>query len=672
MLSMLCGRPCLAADVIETVMLGPGGVDKELPLGRDFYLAGSADASVQEAYVVLVRTRWPFLGLGSTDVGECRKLRDSFGDEPRLGLPGLTTADKLWSKAEKLPALVPDRWSRGTSTDTSYKVLIPGSSFFRQGASYCLFSFVKKKVVNRAAVGFKSFLIEYGDALDKCSRSKCDEAAPTACDVQKPVLDCNDAAAALLVADIQKAFQADQDEQVDPAQVNAAWGVIRTKLGEAARKLKSLPDLINDAVGTWDETLKPQHGPDSTLYSADPPPVGDFVSLPAKDIRGFLLAGLLARKGELSWPEGKGFQVPDAQVIRIGLVADYSQFVVEVQPKDATAPMQRKYIPVAAGAVTLPDSTITLEDAWRLMSGYIKFDGQYLRIKDLRKTLLDDLLTHPGTGAVSAPRLEALTKLAAVTSAWAELLKKVKATLPSDTGNTALLLTQLKFGLFGYQDGAEVVYPLTRPDDPITQLNTLLLEYLDRARTWNGAPEVIKEKTSIKWEDVGTLTPTGRASLTQQRWFDTYFTPVVGRVHVFAETASYDEWYYGVQVFAFANPVNEPMWMNGKDDARRMLGLELAVIPKTGSFGPNDRFSGFAGNGTPGLMLGLVVQPLPYTTMSFGATWHTERESRVAIEESTARFAPYIALAVQANVPGLIRAMVAPATGTAVTDGAKP
>jgi hypothetical protein len=148
-----------------------------------------------------------------------------------------------------------------------------------------------------------------------------------------------------------------------------------------------------------------------------------------------------------------------------------------------------------------------------------------------------------------------------------------------------------------------------------------------------------------------------RGSLTQKRWFDTYFSPVVGRANVVAPSASFSEWYLGMLIFPWANSVDEPMWINGAEDLRRLLAVELAVIPTTGTYGPDKRFSGFDGPGTFPVMIGVALQPLPYVTASFGGIRQAEQQTRVVGEEPKEHWRPYFGLAVQGNVPGLVRAL---------------
>jgi hypothetical protein len=673
-----------AAGEIVTVTLDADGPDKEMPLGTSFYLQGPVEADAKEVYVVVVRTSWPLLNLWSADQDRCSELQ-KLGAPPELEKVSrhaltrqLWPSDKDWWNE---PALVLGPWRRkeGT-TEQQYKLLIPSDSLFRQGASYCLLSYVKQSSKKSDVVNFRTRLLELGERVRHCIGNDESPAKQTTCTSTE-------------ATNLESALTADFKDL--PAQaIKDAWLAIRgakvkgsdgelTGLLDAALAFSIKSRKLTNTTGTWEAYAT--YGPDGTLYAVPtpPPPPPDplppgatpgqraawavraaaaAADLPKDESFGlpFVVADRLAAQGELGRLD-PGYKFANSVVTRLGMKDDHT-FLVEVNeatPGAAPAPAL-KSVAVPAASLLLPDSQLSLEDGLRFADGFIEIDGEYVAIRNLARGKLATL--QPGAdGNFSQQQIDDVAAVRAALEAWDTLLSSVdKANrTPGDERNAARALR----AMVAHVPSAMFAELRRR----VSSLTTLLQEYERSEKAWNAAPQVIREKTTITWQAVSYRVDR-RTGLTQQRWFDTYFTPVVGRAMVFGRSANFGEWYTGLQFFAYANAINEPMWTNGCDDLRRLIGVELAAIPKTGSFGPNGRFSRDEDVGLA-WMLGAVLQPLPYTTVSGGGVWISERESRLAAENPSAHFAWYVGLAVQANVPGIIRTLANPATAT--TNGAE-
>jgi hypothetical protein len=655
-------RTSRAADSIDVVTLGPEGTDKQLPLGTEFYLAGDPGKDGKEVFVVVVRTSWAFLNLWSPAKNRCSELKN-LGAPKDFGTDTLTNTDKLWPNTHATePALVLGPWQRKSADDAQYKVLIPTSSLFRPGASYCLLSYVKKSVTESLVIDFKKRLLELKEKILTCSTM-----------TGQPQIDCENQGIEALAKALTKDF-----DGADPENVRAAWDAVRKDLQQALRDFALTGPHITNITGSW-PVLYP-HDPAGSLIPVPPPappPADKSKEKPGKPDKnqaapppepesfglGFVLAELLGAKGELVRLE-PGYRFNGGTVKRIAVASDFT-FLVEVEQPvtaGAAATVSLQALRVPAADVLLPDSKLSVEDAWQLANGFIKINGEYREIRKLNQGPLKALEPASSTEPFTAAQLDDLTAVATAFVTWKALFKKQTLVEKNvnDKSNAARI-----FRALGKTGDAASQKQLR---DAVSTVSDLLDQYVNSERSWNDAPNVIRSKTTVSLEGVGSAEVDSKAGLTQERWFDTYFTPVVGRAMVFGRSATFGQWYAGVQLYFYANSVNEPMWSNGFDDFRRSIGFEFAALTTTGNFGPNNRFSTDSDVGLA-WMFGPVIQPLPYTTFSAGGVWVSERESRVAAEQPHAHLSLYVGLAVQANVPGIIRTIATPSKAS--PDGAK-
>jgi len=675
---MAAPRPSSAADDIETITLGPEGPDKQVPLGTPFYLQGAIEGDKNEVYVVIVRTSWPLFNLWSPDEDRCSDLQKLDAPPKLASSKRHTTTKTLWAndKGWDEPTLVLGPWTQTDATQKQYKVLVPSDSLFRPGASYCVLSYLKKTVTTNDVVKFSKHLLELGQNVKHCLGKDDYTAAEE--------LTCTNKEADKVVEDLKKDFK-----DIPEAQTKDAWNAIRgaqVKLGsnstglvDAALTFALKSSKISNITGSWRASAA--HGPDGSFYplpvprpppraqpvkpGGKPPPLPAAVA-PNDESFGipFMLAEQLAAKAELGRLEpGPGFAFAGGVVKRLAMKGDHT-FAVEIEPPstatDPTPKLAIQPLPFPAASVLLPDSQLSVEDALNFADGRIKIGSEYVRISTLAQGPLAQLQPSQD-GTFSQTQLNDVTSVRAAFEAWHDFFKQVENATknPGDLTNNARALRALT--------AHAPIAQVTALRDTVSTLTSLLKDYERSQQAWNASPQVIRETTKIKFSTLVAYRADRRAGLTQERWFDTYFTPVVGRAMVFGDSARFGEWYTGVQVFAYANAVNEPMWTNGSDDFRRFLGIELAALAKTGTFGPNDRFSRDPDVGLA-WMFGLVLQPLPYTTVSFGKVWISERESRIAAENPHTHLSWYLGLAVQANVPGIIRTIAAPSS--AQTNGA--
>ncbi len=184
------------------------------------------------------------------------------------------------------------------------------------------------------------------------------------------------------------------------------------------------------------------------------------------------------------------------------------------------------------------------------------------------------------------------------------------------------------------------------PIDPLLQRVSLYPEF---ATAMAGARD-LATKTTVVISDTALPFVTAQP-LTQERFATTYFTPVVGVAAVAPGSGSRTAItpYMGVQVFPYANPIDEPMWSNGGIDALRLFGAEIGFRPAAPEFGENAQYRAY-------VYLGGVIQPLPYATLGLGYFFLGRRSFNDPSAKYETSGAFTITASIQANIPDFIRA----------------
>jgi hypothetical protein len=189
----------------------------------------------------------------------------------------------------------------------------------------------------------------------------------------------------------------------------------------------------------------------------------------------------------------------------------------------------------------------------------------------------------------------------------------------------------------------------------IDDWNRAQTRYADAQKTFlakaKGKVSVVTQATSLTLE------------MTQKTFFTTYLTPFVGYASYLTTSKSFAEPYGGIEVYAYPNPIDEPMWTNGSSDFRRFFSVELGITTQPTGFGPGNRYAPING-GIPPFFIGLGIQPLPYVTGSLGCAFLGVRSNEVPQAATEMIEALYGGISVQGNVPDLVRSLVSSGTNT--------
>jgi hypothetical protein len=148
-------------------------------------------------------------------------------------------------------------------------------------------------------------------------------------------------------------------------------------------------------------------------------------------------------------------------------------------------------------------------------------------------------------------------------------------------------------------------------------------------------------------------------TLDQGRFITHYVSPVAGLMWLPGGDIS--STYLGIQITAYDNPINAPMWTRGKDDLRRMIAFELGLVPEAGTplIGNNGSFGDARLSGPMNwipypIMTGISFQVFPYVSASGGALVYGTRTSTLELEKVQFKVGPYFALSAQLNIFDLI------------------
>lgn len=193
--------------------------------------------------------------------------------------------------------------------------------------------------------------------------------------------------------------------------------------------------------------------------------------------------------------------------------------------------------------------------------------------------------------------------------------------------------------------------------DPLAVLASTLGNYENAIKSWREELPHLAEQLTFEIATIASPLVETKLSVKQDTWIFSYVTLITGFGYLTRASDPFWLNYVGFQLYFWANPVDEPMWVNGIFDWRRLFFLEFAIATKNGFFGTENRFSGPTNPDVPPLFLGLGLQLLPYTSLSAGAAFMSRRTSTLAQEQPQLFVSPYIGLSVQVNVPDIIMAV---------------
>jgi len=689
-----------AADEIPSVNLGPSGPDRELPVGKSFYVAGTARPTVQLIQAAVVRKGSPVIGGGSgpscpalrTELGRFRAAAsaapattpaiapsgapDSLDAGFALLDPGRRSADAIWERGDD-DALITGAWQRGELKDAQpFKLLVSGDpDFFRPGYSYCLFVFtqdhVQINVEPKVRAAFDSHLAAF---------RHCGTAAP-------PPADPGDAEAQRRACE-----QRATDALVDALKATGAGDP--SALANAASVLETSPAALRYLLESWRSATDPTAP--AALSFVRRVDLAALVPLDGGDpdapLAGYIASLLARRDGLFAQVAGGGlaYRTIDGKTA-VNLLGFRDDGKLDGST-DATAATTVP-LPVKLDELAIPNTSITARDLIEATQGRIRLaaPGPAISLKAAEAELAPALAA--GYGA-PADRLKPVAELRLRVEGLAEAVRRGLAasagfrcasrSYPKDPALAATPEQRLGEwlrcrpvvldscpALTQDWDRAGVAAPPCDPRytpeaespggssatnprawpgyrhvgaNPLDAIAGIAADLLDAHQAWRDAILVAQ---AVKVTEVRSE---ARIGFTQETWIGSYLTPSLGYAYVpFAGTTLL---YAAVQFHVVPNPVDDPQWSHHGHDWPRAFALEIGFAPDAGSFGPDGRLDGPWS--LPPVFFGLAFHPIPYVSLTGGFTLDDLRTTTLVGQRREVDAFGFVAVTLQANLPDLL------------------
>ncbi len=657
-LSLLVGLVApAAADEIPTVTLTDAGPDQEVPAGRAFYLAGSAEAHVEAAQAIVVRVGSAHLfgGAGPECGAVLHDLRidatahsaaDDEGDdedtpERELDIPtmhaGTHRAFELFPRAElgvrDAAVLVSAPWRRAGASDPQYRVMIPGDTgFFATGYRFCTFVVTTdhQQIVDDPLLG---------DLIDTLGKKLVDCGDKTSC--ANDALDDYEARLARILTRARGPTNggkllAARLKEVARVELGAATGIIEAR------------DRFDDKWRPSSQTLMPPQ--------ANQPAWLDI----ATDPFAFAVTSLLARSAALVpqvRPNGAVTLVTNDGKLAVGALQILDDGL-SIRVAASRAPGDKTRVLTATTDTLVIADGLQLSDLVELGHGRIRVDRTFITL-DALAARVAALGLEEWTAEDAAFLGGALAQLRRLDQ-YAESVAQTAQCRTGPIGNDEAELTPASTDRHLGEWLACRKLDLKALDGLVELLDDLVKEDV----AWKAA----RDKLQARARRVVTVTTTAplplRISFETSTWVFSYLTPVVGAVGVLRTDESFGLGFVGVELHLDPNPVHEVQWGHGvtAHDLRRAIALEVGLAPTGDGFGPDGRFGG--PGKLPPLFFGVALHVIPYTSLSFGAALLDRKRSTLAEEDAHIIASPYVGFSIQLNLPDLVRHAVQPSSNT--------
>lgn len=655
-----------AADLTE-ITLGPSGPDGALPIRSAFYLKGTASKDVSEIHPVFVRYRFLPWNI-TTKSRSCREveaalstLKQSEGAATKKfpAGQGLMKVDDLWAKPVKRPsepeadfqqrsslydslksyhqAYIPGAWIRDAAkeanTEATFKILVPKTAFFQDSAQYCMLLYRERTSLADAST-LERALEDYATAVLSCE--KANPGTPQSACINSEYDIVKKALAELL--------------QKTPDPAGKVRKLFTGNIGKIATFLKhgeTFKATLDAIVTTNEKTLNQKFLP-----------IGDREAALVRVLLPVLSRTQLLSALPNATTQETGFVTPDSKIqVRYAQFQDNSLLISSVA--DPSAALDKaavsRTIPLTLEQLSFADSGLSVKDIFELLNGNIRLDGSSrVPLSRLSATLFP-YLSKPVIEIADLPdeaRLAQITELKARLDAFKRLLERAAANPgapPPLAGTDESAYQQLGFWL--KEQRASLLRLVS------TLSNRVDEQLFDIQKRRELHANTIKALQVLLTELYGPVVDV-RLSVSRDSWFFSYVTPITGFGAILNTADTFWLNYVGVQIYLFPNPVDQPMWTNGKDDLRRLLSLELGVATASAPYGPDNRYGGFSAANLRPLFVGVGAQIIPYITLSAGAVIMSRKISTLEAEKAATFVSPYVGISAQLNVPDAINALV--------------
>ncbi|RKG54051.1 hypothetical protein D7X30_29105 [Corallococcus sp. AB011P] len=676
------------AQELLKVKFGPAGPISPLPITKTFYLEGEVPASVMEVWPVFVRyRRSPFAApaLEFHEADNCQQVSEALilDDNPDTTLLGKRRGrigvNELWNDNsgntvyEDLRidhgAYVPGGWTRPKEDEgkqSTFSVLVSAPEFFVDGADYCLFVYHKKTEIRDDAITVRKLVIGYLDAVEAVRNG-----APASCSAPDgkalPEEEC-------LVRALKEQLHLARNEE-------ELLGYVKGTLVNAATHLRYAPGDIVAELNAWPGLLA------AHSHAQGWRPSSQFLSIDTDPLAHAIAETLVAQGKELAW-NGNTYLYKKLKVTHLRLRADFKGLTLASSAKPqsvddfADVDLDLETIPALGTKLTLRD--VLEYGAARLRVGN-GFEDAFAAAKLVEKHVGliaqaqgDQALQLKSSDETFAAGLQARLQALADFEQRAHQLCVAAAAFPRKPllgGTEQEVLASLGQWISTqvlkdppdskYQDRAcppraddPRKWPeryRTAPSHGLRRAVERLQEYISAAKMWRDAERDSVAKIAesrISPPIVSTTANAPLSQLSQSSYVEEYITPIVGYGLLPAENVeSISRVTVGIELTAYPNSVNSPMWSNGSSDWGRAFALQLGILASP--FGPQKRLSAPPDLPVP-FFAALAFHPAPYVSVSYGAAFVGERRSTLTQEQPRWLVTHLFSLSLQANIPGLL------------------
>ncbi len=648
---------------IPKVELTPRGPTTTFPLDQSFYVTGEVpkgekEHEYSEVYALFVRYWW-----GPWSLPPSGRAPRSCSDV-EAALAGDINFDGVRSSSSEVEEIWKPRDSKhykwlknsgevlvatgGVDANGQFQALANDPSFFHHGARYCVFVYGASRRTTEAVRD--DFIAGLREDVAGCFDLKTVEEQG----------DCKLSKSADAIVRFERALGIVMDEGVPEA-------VAEKLKNEVAGAFLSVLDATQEVVGlrgSWDKIGLSRPG---DLVNAE------FIELgldgntahPDADFARLLLE-LLARNGTVlrdkkdvqGKPVAVFFLPKEFEVHAVQLIEGKDGQIEVIKlwgPKQSDRAFHRLELPLSK--LRYPESgSLSLEDVRSMAAGE----------------------RPPGLEAVEAisvsfvqtknENLDIMKKLPQVKTARESvearqsLFKRVAQVRDNTSPQTAdRYLSDWLGSLCKDPDAAGKACDVNEMSGLLKQTGEELQRLESGLETLGGSVEGLIVETdqyvSRKLELSPEISPT--LSLSPDAYFDHYVSGYLG-----VSVSQYQSGEVailpvaGAHLFLWPNELRQPMWSNGVSDLRRLIGLEYGVRLGSGNFGPDGRYRGVGGGSLPVMLLGGLLQPLPYVFVSVGAMFSSYQRSVVAQERPQTRVGWYVGLTIDGNLAGVIRSLI--------------
>ena len=657
------------AGEIPVVKLSPEGPLSTFPATGAFYLEGD---SVKTARVraVFVRTRAGAFGSSPSCESvsaavEGRLLRDgkSFGvfQKPSKRYPpnalwqsppaAAAAEAKTFAELDSDSVFLPPVWA-GAADAKTYKILVDQPAFFRPGSQHCLFIYREKEDIKSLDTEMGRLVLDGAASYLACEQ-ETDSGKKNTCEA---------VAKDALFAKLKESWKRLDVKVQDEATLN-----VRNRLwGTALNLLRSGPMLQRD-FAAWRAVLgSPLPGWDGSLR-----PI-------AADTPQAVTAWLLVREAALqqvSLPvvvDGKVtgrrpafYTKQGAEVLRIGVAADKNTLQIAgaeaAPPAGAMEPLK-----VDPASLRFPHSAVSLRDVLHFLEGRVRWGSGFQRLEDVGPEVQRIVAKGATLNAEERKRLEELRDQLI---ALAALLSDERNTPPLEelrgwAGRLIAGCTDANRGLLAQAgvpcpdtaagETAEFFGFISAQESLFHYMVNHLRNHLQAVDAWNrpGGEGVEMHEFVLAEIPPAIRVP---VAIEHPTFVTQLVTPVMGHTWIPLADRTGSLFTLGFQLSLRPNPVEQPMWTNGREDLGRLVALELGIGLKSG-FDPRGRAKGLGVLAGAPAFVGLALRPLPYVSFSGGAAVVTNQRSVLGVEQRSVGLAPYFNVSAQVNALDALRA----------------